>query len=114
MDQDDIEEFESDASIGKIRCRVMQLENGTLLLISDSDKFRMGLSALAIPPGQGRTEPTSAGFLTMGLDAALVRTLAERIAAWTNKTCMLIISVKGFNQASMMELTSILKNHFLI
>ena len=113
MDFDDIDEFESDASVGKIRFRVMRLENGTLLLISDSDKFRIGLSAVAIPPGQGRTDPTSAGFLTMGLDAALVRTLAERIAAWTSQTCMLI-SVKGFNQAIMMELTSILKNHFLI
>ncbi|MHA2141363.1 MAG: hypothetical protein ACXADC_03010 [Candidatus Thorarchaeota archaeon] len=113
MEFDDIRQFESDTSQGKILVRIMDLENGTLVLISGSEKFRLGLSAVAIPPGQGRTEPTSTGLFSAGLDAALVRTLAERVAAWVNKSCMIVVAVNTLNQAFLMELMTILKNHFL-
>ncbi len=109
----DIREFDVDSAQGKIRFRIMDMENGLLLLISDSDLFRIGLSAVAVPPRQGRKEPTSSGLFTMGLDATMVRTLAERVTAWTNKTCMVVVGLKGFNRESMMELTTILKGHLL-
>ncbi|MFW9845426.1 MAG: hypothetical protein ACFFD6_01655 [Candidatus Thorarchaeota archaeon] len=113
MEFDDIRQFESDTSLGKIRVRVMELENGMILLISDSEKFKMGLSAVAIPPGQGRSEPTSTGLFSAGLNSALVRTLAERVAAWINRACMVVVAVSGLNQTTMLELMTILKNHFL-
>ncbi len=113
MKFDDIRQFESDTSQGKILVRIMDLENGTLVMISGSDKFRLGLSAVAIPPGQGRSEPTSTGLFSAGLDAALVRTLAERVAAWINQTCMIVVAVSALNQTLVMELMTILKNHFL-
>ncbi len=113
MEFDDIRQFESDTSQGKIMVRIMDFENGVLVLISGSDKFRLGLSAVAIPPGQGRSEPTSTGLFSTGLDATLVRTLAERVAAWTNQSCMIVMAVSGLNQILMMELMTILKNHLL-
>jgi hypothetical protein len=109
----DIREFDFDTSFGKIRLRIMDMENGLLLLVSDADQYRLGFSAVAIPRGQGRNEPTSTGLFTMGLDATLVRTIAERVAAWTNKTCMIVVGVKGLNREMMMELTTILKGHLL-
>ena len=42
-------------------------------------QYRLGISAVAIPPGQGRSDPTSTALFTMGLDTTLVRTIAERI-----------------------------------
>jgi hypothetical protein len=113
MEFDDIRQFESDTSQGKIRFRIMDLDNGTLVLISGSDKFRLGLSAVAIPPGQGRSEPTSTGLFSAGLDAALVRTLAERVSALINQSCMVVVAVSALNQALMMELMTILKSHLL-
>ncbi|MFX0055851.1 MAG: hypothetical protein ACFFAX_06170 [Promethearchaeota archaeon] len=113
MKFDDIRQFESDTSQGKIIFRIMDFENGALVLISDSDRFRLGLSAVAIPPGQGRSEPTSTGLFSAGLDAALVRTLAERVSAWTNQSCMVVVAVSSLNQALVMELMTILKNHLL-
>jgi len=113
MSLDDIREFESEFSQGKLRGRVIYLENGILLLLSDSERFRISLSAVAIPPSHGRREPVSTGFLSTGPDATLVRTIAERVAAWTNQTCMLVIAVNGLNRALMMEIIAILKNHLV-
>ena len=110
---DDIREFDADSTKGKIRFRILEMENGLMLLISDSDKFRIGLSAIAIPAGHGSSQPTSSGLFTSGLDAALVRTLAERIAIWTNQTCMIVAGLKSFDQSILMELTTILKNHLV-
>ena len=110
---DDISEFDVDSTKGKIRFRILEMENGLLLLISDSDKFRIGLSALAIPAGHGSNQPTSSGLFTAGLDAALVRTLAERVAMWTNQTCMIVAGLKAFDQNVLMELTTILKSHLV-
>ena len=110
---DDIREFDFDTSFGKIRFRIMDMENGLLLLVSDTEQYRIGFSAVAIPPGQGRNEPTSTGLFTMGLDATLVRTIAERVSAWTNQTCMIVAGIKGLNREMMMELTTILKGHLL-
>jgi hypothetical protein len=113
MEFDDIRQFVSDTSQGKILFRIMDFENGTLVLISDSDKLRLGLSAVAIPPGHGRSEPTSTGLFSAGLDAALVRTFAERVSAWTNQSCMVVIAMSTLNQVIVMELLTILKNHLL-
>ena len=113
MSLDDIREFESEFSQGKLRGRVIDLENGLLLLLSDSERFRISLSAVAIPPAHGRKEPVSTGFLSTGLHATLVRTIAERVAAWTNQTCMLVIAVNGLNRELMMEIIAILKNYLV-
>ncbi|TFG33883.1 hypothetical protein EU527_06140 [Candidatus Thorarchaeota archaeon] len=113
MGFDDISEFTSETSIGVIRFRILNLANGHLLLISDKDQYRLGVSAVAIPPGQGSSEPTSASLFSMGIDITLVRTLAERVAAWTNTTCMVIIGISQLTREVMIELLLVLKNHLL-
>jgi hypothetical protein len=113
MGFEDIDEFEADTSIGKVRVRKFSLANGVMLMLTDSKEFRLGLSAVAIPPGPGRSEPTSTGFYTMGLDTTLIRTMAERVASWTNQTCMLVVGVKTLTRELMMELTAILRDHLV-
>ncbi len=113
MEFEDISEFSSETSAGTIKIRIMDLSNGQLVLITDSDRFRLGLSAVAIPAGQGRSEPTSTGLFTEGLEITLVRTLAERVASWTNQTCMLVLGMSALTRERMMELTSLLRDHFV-
>lgn len=113
MEFEDITQFTTDTSLGAIRILRFNLANGIMLLLTDSDKFKLGLSAVAIPPGPGRSEPTSTGFYTMGLDTMLVRTMAERVASWTNQTCMIVVGVKNLNREIMMELTSVLRDHLV-
>jgi hypothetical protein len=113
MEFEDISEFSSETSAGTIKIRIMDLSNGQLVLITDSDRFRLGLSAVAIPAGQGRSEPTSTGLFTEGLEITLVRTLAERVASWTNQTCMLVLGMSALTRERMMELTSLLKDHLV-
>ncbi|MFW9792715.1 MAG: hypothetical protein ACFFEE_00305 [Candidatus Thorarchaeota archaeon] len=92
----------------------MSLANGQLVLITDSDSFRLGLAAVAIPAGQGRSVPTSTGLFTEGIDITLVRTLAERIASWTNQTCMLVLGMGALTRELVMELITLLKDHFVV
>ncbi len=113
MKFDDISEFSSETSMGTIRVRILDLENGLLILISDKERFRLGISAVAIPPGQGSTEPTSAGLLSMGVDNALVRTVSERVAYWTNRTCLVVIGLAQMNREVIIELMSLLRNHLV-
>jgi hypothetical protein len=113
MEFDDITEFSSETSAGTIKIRIMTLTNGKLVLISDSKSFRLGLSAMAIPPGQGRSEPTSIGFFTTEIESTLVRTLAERIASWTNQTCMLVVGMASLTRERMLELMLVLRDHLL-
>ena len=113
MGFEDISEFTSETSIGAVRVRIITLANGLLLLISDKDKYRLGISAVAIPPGQGRSEPTSSALFTMGTDVTLVRTLVERIASWTNNTCMIVMGIPQLTREVMMELLLVLKNHLV-
>lgn len=114
MDFEDITEFSADTSTGKIKVRVMSLSNGKIVLISDSDQFRLGFSALANPAGRDRSEPTSSSLFTRELDSAMVRILAERVVSWTNQTCMLILGIGGtLTRERMMELTLLLRDHFV-
>ncbi len=113
MEFEDISEFSSETSAGTIKIRIMDLSNGQLVLITDSDRFRLGLSAVAIPAGQGRSEPTSTGLFTEGLEITLVRTLAERVASWTNQTCMLVLGMSALTRERMMELTALLRDHLV-
>lgn len=113
MEFDDISEFSSETSAGTIKIRIMTLTNGKLVLISDSKSFRLGLSAMAIPAGQGRSEPTSVGFFTTEIESTLVRTLAERLASWTNQTCMLVVGMSSLTRERMLELMSVLRDHLL-
>lgn len=113
MTSDDISELTSETSIGTVKIRILNLENGLLLLFSDTEQYRLGISAVAIPPGQGRSEPTSAASFTMGLDITLARTIAERVASWTNNTCMVVSGVTQLNRDVMMELLSTLRDHLV-
>jgi hypothetical protein len=113
MGIDDISEFTSETSIGIVHVRILTLANGLLLLISDKDQYRLGISAVAIPPGQGSSEPTSTAIFTMGIDITLVRTLAERVASWTNNTCMVVMGISQLTREAMMEILLALKNHLL-
>ena len=113
MEQQDIREFEVDTSQGKVKMRIIELENGLLLMFSDSDKYRLGFSAVAIPPGQGRLGPSSASVFSTGLDAALIRTLAEKIAALTGLTCMIVLAMKNLSQLTIMEILNSIKPIFV-
>jgi hypothetical protein len=113
MGFDDISELTSETSIGTVKIRILNLENGLLILFSEKEQYRLGISAVAIPPGQGRTEPTSTPLFTMGLDTTLVRTIAERIASWTNNTCMVVSGIPQLNRDIMMELLSFLRDHLV-
>jgi len=113
MTIDDTSELTSETSIGTVRIRILNLENGLLLLFSEKEQYRLGISAVAIPPGQGRSEPTSAASFTMGLDITLARTIAERVASWTNSTCMVISGVTQLNRDVMMEILSTLRDHLV-
>ena len=113
MPFEDIQEYESETSRGTIKARFIEMENGFLVLISESDKFRLGASAIAIPPGQGRQSPSSKAEFSIGVEDALVRTIAERLAAWTNQMCMLVLGIKDIDRALMMEIMSFLKMHLV-
>lgn len=110
MEQQDIKEYEVNTSLGKVKLRIIQLDNGLLLLFSDSDKFRLGFSSVAIPPGHGRPGPSSASMFSTGLDAALSRTLAEKIAALTGQTCMIVLAIKDLSQLTIMEILNSIKS----
>ncbi|MGY5871725.1 MAG: hypothetical protein RTV72_05745 [Candidatus Thorarchaeota archaeon] len=114
MEFDDISELTSKTSIGNVRIRILNLENGLLLLFSDKEQYRLGISSVAIPPGQGRSEPTSTALFTMGLDTTLVRTIAERVASWTNNTCMVVSGLTQLNREVMMELLTFLRDHLVV
>ena len=113
MGFDDISELTAETSIGVVNIRIQNLENGLLMLFSEKEQYRLGISAVAIPPGQGRSEPTSTALFTMGLDTTLVRTIAERIASWTNNTCMIVSGLPRLNREVMMELLSFLRDHLV-
>jgi hypothetical protein len=113
MSHDDIQEFESETSRGKIKARFIQMENGLLVMITESEKYRLGVSAIAIPPGQGRSSPSSKSEFSVGVEDALVRSIAERLAAWTNQMCMLVLGMKEIDRALMMEIMSFLKMHLV-
>ena len=113
MGFDDISELTSETSIGTVNIRILNLENGLLILFSEKEQYRLGISAVAIPPGQGRSEPTSTHLFTMGLDTTLVRTIAERIASWTNNTCMIVSGLTKLNREVMMELLTFLRDHLV-
>jgi hypothetical protein len=113
MGFDDISELSSEFSIGIVNIRILNLENGLLILLSEKEQYRLGISAVAIPPGQGRSEPTSTPLFTMGLDTTLVRTIAERIALWTNNTCMVVSGISKLTREVMMELLSFLRDHLV-
>jgi len=113
MGSDDISEFTSDTSIGTIHVRIVDLTNGLLLLLSDRDQYRLGITVVAIPPGQGRSEPTSSSLFSMEMDATLARTLVEQIANWTNKTCMIVLGIPKMTREVMMELLLVLKNRLV-
>lgn len=113
MGFDDITELTSETSIGDVYIRILNLENGLLLLFSEKEQYRLGISAVAIPPGQGRSEPTSTALFTMGLDTTLVRTIAERIASWTSNTCMVVSGITKLNRDVMMELLTFLRDHLV-
>ena len=110
MEHQDITEFEINTSLGKVKLRIIELDNGSLFMFSDSDKYRFGFSSVAIPPGHGRPGPSSASMFSTGLDAALCRTLAEKIAALTGQTCMIVLAIKDLSQLVIMEILNNIKS----
>lgn len=111
MDATDIDDFEIETSTGLLRLRVMYLENGLVVLLSDSDNFRLGNTAVGIPEGRGRTEPTSTTLFSNAIDSTLARTLAERVSSWKNQACILVVSVKELDRTSTMDVMRALKQH---
>ena len=110
MEQQDIKEFGLNTSLGKVKLRIIELDNGLLLMFSDSDKYRFGLSSIAIPPSHGRPGPSSASMFSSGLDDTLSRTLAEKIAALTGQTCMIVLAIKDLSQLIIMEILNNIKS----
>ncbi|MFX0106946.1 MAG: proteasome assembly chaperone 4 family protein [Candidatus Hodarchaeota archaeon] len=114
MQHDDIREFELETTKGKINVRIMNLENAIMVFLTSHDRFRMGPSALAIPPGHGRTTSTSMDFFSGDLAPVIVRSLAERVAVWLGMRCMVIVSIKELDHALMGEILKQLKGHLMI
>jgi hypothetical protein len=113
MGFEDIREFEAEFSQGILKVRIMEFQNGLLVLLSDSKQFRLGQSAVAIPPSHGRTQPTSTGLFSTGIDSTSVRILSERVSILTNQTCMVISGINEISQPLLMEIIVILKNHLV-
>jgi hypothetical protein len=111
MDAKNINDLDVETKTGLLRVRVMYLENGLIILLSDSSKFRLGNTAVSIPEGRGRNEPTSTTLFSNAIDSTLARTLAERISSWTEQACILVVSVKDFDRASTMGVMRALKQH---
>ncbi|RDE14725.1 MAG: hypothetical protein C4K49_07155 [Candidatus Thorarchaeota archaeon] len=111
MESGEIQDFESETERARLKVRVMHLENGLLILISDSERFRLGLSAVAVPGGSGRPEPSSTGFLSVGEEAVQVRILAETVAKRTGQMCMVVVAVKELSRAFLMDITRTLREH---
>ncbi|NWF96138.1 MAG: hypothetical protein HXY34_08340 [Candidatus Thorarchaeota archaeon] len=112
MTSDDTCEFESNLPHGLFRFRIIRLANGYLVLVTDSESFRFGVSAIAAPPVEGSRDHTSMSLLGTGLDTTLVRTIAERVSVLTNSTCMLMVAVSGLDRNVMMEIAGALRSHF--
>jgi len=113
MSTSDTEDFELSLPKMTLKFRIVTLENGFLVMISDSPSFRLGQSAVSVPSGQAKREPTSMAISAVGPDAMTVRTIAERISAWTGSMCMLIMAVKDTDRVVVMEIVNALKNHFV-
>lgn len=109
----DINDFSADTNKGKLLFRVMELDNGLMVLISDSGEYRLGPSAVAIPSSSGQSGPTSTGLFAMGVDSTLIRTIAERLSSWTAQPCMAMVAISELDRSTMLEVVSILKDHFV-
>ncbi len=109
----DILEFSVEQPHGLFRFRIMRLANGLLILISDSDSFRLGLSAVAVPPPHDSKIPTSMSLLGAGMDLSMVRAIAERIASLTGHTCLVVVGVRHLDMTVMSEIVNALKNHLV-
>ncbi|MCF2135658.1 MAG: proteasome assembly chaperone 4 family protein [Candidatus Thorarchaeota archaeon] len=108
-----IEDFTVSIGETEIFLRIMQLENGLSVFISSSSQPRLGPIALASPPALGGSEPSSSSLFGMDQEAALVRTIAERIAVWSNQSCLVVISVKNLTRSLVMEILRSLNSHLL-
>ncbi len=113
MSTSDTVDFEASLPKTTLKFRIVTLENGFLVMISDSAAFRLGQSAVSVPASQAKREPTSMAISGVGPDAMTVRTIAERISAWTGSMCMLIMAVKNTDRIVVMEIVNALKNHFV-
>ncbi|MHA1771427.1 MAG: proteasome assembly chaperone 4 family protein [Candidatus Thorarchaeota archaeon] len=110
---EEIEDFTVPIGETEIFLRIMHLENGLSVFISSSSKPRLGQIALASPPTLGDSEPSSSSLFGMDQEAVLVRTIAERVAVWTNQSCLVVISVKNLTRSLVMEILRALKSHLL-
>ncbi len=107
----DILEFSVEQPHGLFRFRVIRLANGLLILVTDTDSFRLGLSAVAVPPPVGSRSPTSMSVLGTGMDLSIVRAIAERIATLTGHTCLVVVGVRHLDLTVMTEIVNSLKMH---
>ncbi|MEM2142585.1 MAG: proteasome assembly chaperone 4 family protein [Candidatus Thorarchaeota archaeon] len=114
MDLQSIQEFSENTPTGKtLFFRVIRMDNGLLVMISDTETFRFGATVFSVPSKPGQREPTSTAMSGTGQDIMIARALAERVSAWTGSMCMLIMSVKDMDRQTMLEASHVLKNHFV-
>ncbi|TXT56730.1 MAG: hypothetical protein BAJATHORv1_20323 [Candidatus Thorarchaeota archaeon] len=109
MTSESFHDISTEISSGTLKVRIMELQNGLLILLSDSDEFRLGLSAVAMPGMEDRKNPTSTGIFTFDTNAMLIRTLSEQITTISGQSCMVISSVRNLNQLKLMEIMNVLK-----
>ncbi len=113
LDCEDIVQFEGDIPNGHIRVRINELENGILVLITDSETFKLGPTCIATPSRPGMSEPISNALFVSGFESTVVRTIAERIAVWTKRTCLLVVHAKNLDRDFMVSVLGLLKAHLL-
>jgi hypothetical protein len=80
----------------KISISVINLENGTLILVSDREsQYRIGTMALATPVAHVTGEKVPSTFMLLGTGGELLaKVLAGRISADTGKVSICIVGLK--------------------
>ncbi len=110
---EDIDDFSVTVGKDEVHFRIMRLENGLTIFISSAPNFKIGPIAVAVPPSLGRTEPSSSSPFGANDATTFVRIIAERVAVWTNQSCLAVVSLKGLNRLLVMDLLKALKPHLL-
>ncbi|MBD3405795.1 MAG: hypothetical protein GF411_06655 [Candidatus Lokiarchaeota archaeon] len=113
MTKEEINDISVEISSGTLYIRIMDLENGMLILLSDSLKFRLGVSVIAMPGTDVHRRPLSRGIFAYDGNTSLLRSLSEQIARLSGRSCMLVSSVKELDQAKLIEIMAVFKGILL-
>ncbi len=107
---EDTQDIELDTSSVTVRARIVTLENGRLLLLTDSEGFRLGPVAIGVPPRSRMSLPVSAEMFASPEDSALVRIIAERLSLWSGNAWLVVAGLRSISREFLLELLSGLRS----